>query len=205
MRDKLNINESCLLLIFYRNPALGKVKTRLAAGIGDEAALAVYYRLASHTREVANALALDCRVCYTDFIDREDAWPNSRFQKKLQQGADLGERMANSFREAFTDGYRHVVIIGTDCPGLTMHIVQTAFDRLAGCDLVVGPAADGGYYLLGMTQEYPQLFQGKTWGTSSVLRETLEQAAQLRLRVSQLAELNDVDVADDLPAHWRLP
>jgi len=204
MNDKDKKREGRLLLIYYRNPALGKVKTRLAAGIGDEAALAVYYRLASHTRDVARVLAMDCRVCYSDFIDREDAWPNLRFQKTLQRGSDLGERMSNSFRQAFAEGYRHVVIIGTDCLELTTAVVQTAFDQLAAHDVVIGPARDGGYYLLGMKQWHATLFQNKKWGSSSVLADTLNDTARLQMHVKQLVTLTDVDEADDLPPSWHL-
>jgi len=204
MNDRDKKREGRLLLIYYRNPALGKVKTRLAAGIGDEAALAVYYRLASHTRELVAALAVDCRVCYSDFIDREDAWPNLRFQKTLQHGSDLGERMSNSFRQAFADGYRHVVIIGTDCLELTTAVVQTAFDQLAAHDVVIGPARDGGYYLLGMKQWHATLFQNKKWGSSSVLADTLNDTARLQMHVKQLVTLTDVDEADDLPPSWHL-
>lgn len=204
MNDKDKKREGRLLLIYYRNPALGKVKTRLAAGIGDEAALAVYYRLASHTRELVAALAMDCRVCYSDFIDREDAWPNLRFQKTLQRGSDLGERMSNSFRQAFAEGYRHVVIIGTDCLELTTAVVQTAFDQVAAHDVVIGPARDGGYYLLGMKQWHATLFQNKKWGSSSVLADTLTDTARLQLHVKQMVTLTDVDEADDLPPSWHL-
>lgn len=192
-----------LLLIFYRNPELGKVKTRLAATIGDDRALAIYYRLAAHTREVTTALLVDCRVCYSNFVDREDAWDNARYQKVKQEGADLGDKMQHAFQAGFRDGYRHICIIGTDCLELTNTIIQDAFRKLHEHDAVLGPARDGGYYLLGLQTQQPRLFQQKQWSTNTVLQETINDLQEMKLSVALLPVLRDVDEEGDLPRAIR--
>ncbi len=192
-----------LLIIFYRNPELGKVKTRLAATVGDAKALAIYYKLASHTRTIASELDCDRVVYYSDYIDTEDAWSNSEFSKKLQWGGDLGTRMENAFEIAFANGYKRVCIIGTDCMELTTHIVVKAFESLATKDAVVGPAVDGGYYLLGMNRFIPELFREKEWSTSSVCKDTINDFTQLAINYHQLPMLRDVDTEADLPDELR--
>jgi rSAM/selenodomain-associated transferase 1 len=114
----------------------------------------------------------------------------------------LGARMAHAFGEAFGAGAGRVAVIGTDCPGLSAALLRQAFALLASHDLVVGPATDGGYYLLGMNELQSDLFENKQWSTASVLPDTLADAARLGLRVAQLPALADVDSAADL-ASWR--
>jgi rSAM/selenodomain-associated transferase 1 len=110
--------------------------------------------------------------------------------------------MSYAFTEAFAAGARRVVIIGTDCPGLTASLLRQAFDQLATHDLIVGPATDGGYYLLGMSQLHAEVFANKQWSTATVLADTLADAARLGLDVAQLPTLSDIDSARDLAA-WR--
>jgi rSAM/selenodomain-associated transferase 1 len=114
----------------------------------------------------------------------------------------LGERMHQAFAEAFATGAARVVIIGTDCPGLTPELLQAAFEALHRHDMVVGPADDGGYYLLGLRELQPALFANKNWSTATVLPDTLADAARLGLGVAQLPVLHDVDSGSDL-ATWR--
>lgn len=196
------------LLIFAREPVLGRVKTRLAADIGPAAALATYRELLTLT---ANAVAA-AQAPATVWLAEAPAPPANPTQPRpewpglpwhVQPPADsLGERMHHAFAEAFAAGIRRVLIIGTDCPGLTAGLLREAFDQLATHDLVVGPAADGGYYLLGMRQLHSNLFANKQWSTATVLADTLADAAQLGLRVAQLPTLADIDSAHDLAA-WR--
>ncbi len=189
------------LIIFYRNPVLGKVKTRLAATVGDAQALAVYLRLASHTFQVAEQCDCDKVIYYSDAIDSEDQWKS--FDKAIQRGNDLGERMKNAFHESFELGYESIIIIGTDCLELNPSHILNAFQLLKNKKAVIGPAADGGYYLLGMNSLYENLFSGKVWGTSSVLRDTLNDFSHMAISYGQLEILNDVDEEKDLPAEWR--
>jgi uncharacterized protein len=190
------------LIIFYRNPELGKVKTRLAKTMGDEKALAIYLRLAEHTRSICQELSLDKVVYYSHFVDTEDAWLNSSFQKKIQQGNDLGEKMQNAFAGGFKIGYTSICIIGTDCFELTSKIIEQAFDQLKKHDTVIGPANDGGYYLLGMKKPTPELFQSKNWSTDSVARDTVNDFKRLGLSFVKLPSLTDVDEEKDLPLHF---
>jgi uncharacterized protein len=187
-----------LLLIFFKNPELGKVKTRLAATLGEEKALAIYLALVKHTREIAERLTCDKLVCYADFIDTEDAWSNQIYKKELQRGRDLGVRMSGAFENGFRKGYKSVIIIGTDCIELTSLVIEEAFQQLRSHDAVLGPAEDGGYYLLGMRKFYPQLFQNKIWSSSSVSKDTLADLSQLKLSTHILPTLSDIDVEKDL-------
>jgi rSAM/selenodomain-associated transferase 1 len=191
-----------LLIIFYRNPELGKVKTRLAKTLGDEKALAIYLKLSSHTRAITENLAIDKVIYYSNFVDTEDVWPNTTFQKKLQNGNDLGEKMNNAFVEGFQSGYERVCIIGTDCLELSKDIIQQAFDQLVCYDAVIGPAKDGGYYLLGMKKPMPELFKNKAWSSDTVATDTIQNFKDLSLSYAQLAVLTDVDEEKDLPSNF---
>lgn len=192
-----------LLIIFYRNPVLGKVKTRLAATVGDMKALDVFQALAAHTRDVTASLSCDKTVYYSDSIASSDMWPAETFVKSLQQGDDLGERMKNAFDNAFKKQYGSACIIGTDCAELTPAIITDGFQRLKRADAVIGPAHDGGYYLLGMKQMFSPVFENKQWGTQSVLEETVRDFVSADLKVVSLPLLRDVDREDDLPPHLR--
>lgn len=186
------------LIIFGKNPETGKVKTRLAATIGDKAALAVYQRLLFHTAAVTGDLPMDKFIFYSEKIMHKDIWKKERFIKQTQRGKDLGERMKNAFEDLFEKGYRKIVIIGTDCPELTAGIITNAFTCLDTRDVVIGPAADGGYYLLGMTQLHSSLFQNMLWSTSTVLKGTTSRCHTLNLNYDLLPILNDIDNEKDL-------
>jgi rSAM/selenodomain-associated transferase 1 len=192
-----------LLILFYRNPELGKVKTRLSASIGEEKALAVYYLLSHQTKNVTATLRCDKILCYTDFIDTEDSWPSAVYLKSLQQGADLGERMMFAFQSGFERKYKSICIIGMDCFELTSAILEKAFEKLTTHEIVIGPAKDGGYYLLGMNHPHPELFQNKKWSSDSVAADTLSDCEKLKLNVFKLPTLADVDRENDLPEAIR--
>ncbi len=193
-----------LLIVFYRNPELGKVKTRLAKTVGDQKALSIYLKLSTHTKSISENLPLDKVVYYSHFVDVADAWPNSSFQKKVQLGNDLGEKMQNAFAEEFKKGYSSICILGTDCFELTSKIIEQAFQQLEKHDAVIGPAKDGGYYLLGMKKLTPELFKNKNWSTDSVASDTINDFKRLGLSYAELPILTDVDEEKDLPLHFRL-
>lgn len=186
-----------LLIIFVKNPVAGEVKTRLAASIGDMNALQVYKSLLSHTRSVASGVEADRQVWYSSKIDRRDAWESELFEKRLQTGNDLGERMANAFNHGFEQGYERIVIIGSDCAELTAGQIDEAYRQLESNDAVIGPSEDGGYYLLGLTQFQPEIFSGVEWSTSSVLEHTIKIFEQEKLSYKQLEILNDIDDEED--------
>lgn len=185
-----------LILIFTRNPELGKVKTRLAASIGNENALEIYIQLLEHTKNVALETAYDKQVLYSEEINHEDMWEASSFQKKLQVGADLGERMHNAFQDGFDEGYEKVVIIGSDLIALESSDITAAIESLDDSDVVIGPAEDGGYYLLGMKMIPNNLFKDKEWGTNTVLKDTLQDISSLKYYL--LEEKNDIDTYEDI-------
>jgi len=185
-----------LLLIFTRNPELGKVKTRLAKTIGNEAALDIYKFLLEHTKQVTQNLSCDKALYYSVKVRKNDIWNATTYQKHLQDGNDLGIRMHNAFQQAFSTGYEKVVIIGSDLPDLTSEHINQAFQKLNSNDVVMGPAEDGGYYLLGMKKLHTNIFQNKNWGTSTVRKDTLNDLQNESVHL--LETLNDVDVFDDI-------
>jgi rSAM/selenodomain-associated transferase 1 len=139
-----------ILMVFIKNPVLGKVKTRLAKSIGDEKALHVYHLLLDHTQKTVRRINTDKAVYYSDYINEDDIWKNAEFQKFVQLGDNLGKRMSKAFLESFKMGYKKVVIIGGDCFELNEKIINDAFKILEENEVALGPAKDGGYYLLGM-------------------------------------------------------
>ncbi len=192
------MKNEALLMIFARNPVKGKVKTRLAADLGEEEALVVYKELLKHTKTVCEQVSVDKIVFYSDFIEMEDVWTGEGFFKVEQHGEGLGERMRNAFFAAFEAGNSPVIIIGTDCFELTSAIISEAFEKLKESDVVVGPALDGGYYLLGMKKYLPQLFDGIQWSTATVCQETLNKCHELNACVTKLSVLADIDTKEDL-------
>ena len=177
------------------------MKTRLAAGIGPEAALDIYRRLLAHTRAVVAPLAVHKTVWLVG-EGPETAAEWADFEQLPQPAGDLGAKMQAAFAHDFARPAEGAVIIGTDCPGLTTAHLTEAYAALRTHDVVLGPAADGGYYLLGMRRLHPALFADKPWSTATVRAETLADAARLGLRVHQLPELQDVDTVADLRA-WQ--
>lgn len=188
-----------LLLIFTRNPELGKVKTRLAKTVGDENALEIYRLLLKKTQEVAEKVTSDKAVFYSEKIIENDYWNPVIFQKFLQIEGDLGCKMQHAFEQSFEKGYEKLVIMGSDLYDITPEIIEDAFHQLELNDVVLGPAKDGGYYLLGMKSLHKSIFQKKKWGTATVLSDTLKDIADKK--VSLLEELNDIDVFEDIQFH----
>lgn len=194
------------IILFVRNPELGKVKTRLASEIGDAAALKVYIELLAHTHTNTCNLPCDKFVFYADSIGQADIWEDKIYFKQLQVGNDLGERMLNAFQHLFDKGYEKVVIIGSDCPGLTYQLIENAFDLLNAENVVIGPAVDGGYYLLGMSFMVEELFKNKKWSTNSVLTDSLNTLTQETIQYSLLPVLQDIDTkADIIQSNFKAP
>ena len=186
------------LIIFIKNPEKGKVKTRLAKTLGDEKSLKIYNALLYHTHKVAKKINADKFVFYSSFINETDEWENNLFKKRLQKGNNLGFKMQNAVENIFIDGYKKVCIIGSDCIEITDAIINQCFIELNSVDVVIGPAKDGGYYLLCIKKLYAELFQNISWSTAHVLNETLRICEQLQLSYFLLPELIDIDVENDL-------
>lgn len=186
------------LKIFIKNPEIGKVKTRLAASVGDEQALSIYQKLLNYTKEVALKVDATKEVWYSQWIDEEDLWGDEFFAKKIQVGNELGDRMKQAFQEAFSkDEHAHVILIGSDCAELETDHIKNAFEELKKVDIVIGPAKDGGYYLIGMSKFTPEIFDGINWSTSLVFDQTIEKVNELDASYSLLKSLNDVDTIKD--------
>jgi len=184
-----------LIIVFAKNNILGTVKTRLAATIGDQMALEVYNELLriteNSTKEISNT---EVHIYFSNSINLE-IWPKSK--KFLQKGADLGERMQQAFTASFDQGYQKVIGIGSDLPDISKEIIVEAFKRLTQNDAVFGPSMDGGYYLLGMTQMIPEIFENKPWSTEELLDLTLNELLQKKTSTSLLQTLNDIDTISD--------
>jgi rSAM/selenodomain-associated transferase 1 len=192
------MNHDSLLMIFAKNPEMGKVKTRLAKTIGDEKALMIYLKLLEHTHAIADKVFADKAIFYSERVQEFDLLDYYKFPKFLQKGDDLGDRMDRAFGQAFGQHYEKVVIIGSDCYELTTEIIEDALAALDTHNVVIGPAHDGGYYLLGMDRHYSHLFKQKAWSTEDVLLDTLLDLKKLKLSYSLLPTLNDVDEEKDL-------
>ncbi|SHG84435.1 hypothetical protein SAMN05444372_110149 [Flavobacterium micromati] len=184
------------LLIFTRNPELGKVKTRLAKTIGNQKALQVYCDLLLHTMTETKPVNSDKFVFYDSSIIEDDIWSREFYHKKLQSNGDLGNRMHDAFETLFEMGYQNCIIIGSDLLDLKTSLIDTAFIKLLDHDAVIGPAEDGGYYLLGLKRNNTLIFQNKDWGTSTVLKATISDLAAHK--VCLLDTLNDIDTFEDL-------
>lgn len=184
-----------LLIIFTRKPELGKVKTRLAKETSDEVALDIYRNLLKHTHNITKDIEVDKWVFYTDEIEFEDLWDEGEYLKMIQSQGDLGTKMQSAFFKGFGAGYLEIVIIGSDIEELSREIIEDAFEQVKDQN-VIGPAEDGGYYLLGLNEPRTDVFINKEWGTDSVLRDTLINFENEEVLL--LEELNDIDYLEDI-------
>lgn len=182
------------LIIFVRKPEAGKVKTRLASQVGNEKALEVYIKLLQHTQQICHNVNADKYLFGTELED-DVSWDG--FFQARQRGDDLGNRMMNAFNYLFEKNYEKVVIIGSDCPLLTAEIIEEAFNKLDETDIVIGPAEDGGYYLLGMKKLVPALFRNIQWSSATVFSDTIRILQSLSLTYFLLPELSDIDTEED--------
>lgn len=189
-------NDGNALIIFTKNPEPGKVKTRIADSLGPEQAYLIYLQLLDTIRATCRQVKAVSYVFYSDFIDLADDWPSPPFLKRLQSGADIGIRMNHALSEVL-DHHPKAVLVGADVPEIHASHISAAFQLLDDVPLVLGPAADGGYYLIGLTQPRPELFHHIKWSTSTVLDETLLRCSELSIPYHLLETLHDIDTADD--------
>ena len=193
------MNLKNLLLIFTRNPELGKVKTRLAKTVGDKTALDIYLFLLQKTKEVTKSITCDKTVYYSEKIIEDDLWNRSNYQKREQFGKDLGEKMKNAIDDGFKKRYTKIIVIGSDLFDLKPSLINDAFEKLDNNDVVIGPATDGGYYLIGLKKLHLKIFENKNWGTSTVREDTLKNLEKVNVHL--LPMLNDIDVIEDIKNH----
>jgi rSAM/selenodomain-associated transferase 1 len=186
------------LLVFLKAPRPGQVKTRLAATLGNEAACVIYRRLVETVLDRISALP-NVRLVYAPADGEVEilSWARPGWDIHPQEAGDLGQRLHLAFLDAFTRGAQRVVIIGSDCPAITTSDITAAWSALRTADVVLGPAKDGGYWLIGLGQPQPVLFENIAWSTTTVFRDTLESAKGAGLKISILRELPDVDTEAD--------
>lgn len=192
------------VLLFARYPVPGQAKTRLIPELGEKTAARVHRRMTEHAVSVVRSMlapgALDATVCFTG-ASRKDfrAWlgPDLNYARQISGG--LGERLSRAFEAAFRAGAQRVVAIGSDAPDMTAPVLRKAVDALLTCDAVMGPAADGGYYLIGMRHLVPEVFESIDWGTERVYAQTVDALRRAGLSFAELEVLNDIDRPEDLP------
>ncbi|MDP2600371.1 MAG: TIGR04282 family arsenosugar biosynthesis glycosyltransferase [Deltaproteobacteria bacterium] len=191
------------LLMFAKYPEAGRVKSRLAATIGAANAASAYKTMV----EIVVKKTRPCNGEFAQVLYYDPPELREKFQSWLQMillepqsGGDLGERMKQAFTQNLAET-KQAVLIGTDCIDVDRSLIWKAFQNLDTADLVLGPAKDGGYYLIGCRQVYPEIFTGIDWGTERVFSQTLRVAEKLKLRVSCLPELEDIDTGEQI---WKI-
>jgi rSAM/selenodomain-associated transferase 2/rSAM/selenodomain-associated transferase 1 len=191
------------IIVFTRYPEPGETKTRLIPLLGPDGAARLHRRLAERVLDSARFIAKHREVSVEVRYEggsREamEQWLNGDCFLREQPGGDLGYRMWQTFQEAFESGHGRVVMVGTDIPGLSSAILENALDRLHDADVVLGPARDGGYYLMGLRKPSRELFTEMPWGTETVLETTVRAASRLGLSVAFVQPLQDIDRPEDL-------
>ena len=192
-----------VIALFLKAPIAGQVKTRLARDIGDQAACELYCRLVDHAIDGSLASSIPLVICHDGRREElPDGWLQRACEVLPQTGLDLGQRMANAFCDLFTEGAEQVVLIGSDIPGIDATYLRNGFEQLGNSDLVIGPAVDGGYCLIGFNRQAfnPGLFEQIPWSTGQVLELTLVAAENAGLSVALLSTLRDIDTLEDLRA-----
>lgn len=192
------------LAVFARAPRLGKVKTRLCPPLSPEQALALHRALVEDTLERLRGSGLADTERFVYFSeplgDSDDLAIPADWRTRLQRGADLGERLTHCFQDAFAEGVERLVVVGADSPTLPLDFVNQAFAALAEAVVVLGPARDGGYYLVGASRFVPEMFRGIDWGGALVLAQTVEALAHFGLGAKLLPAWYDIDTMADVEA-----
>ncbi len=200
-------SDSSAVLLFIKSPEKGRVKSRLAEAIGEDAALHVYKCLVSNTLECLKDADYPVRICFypQDSSAIIENWLGNMYCYAPQHGRDLGERMKSAFVQGFSDGLEKALLIGSDIPDMSIALINEAFKALDTSDAVIGPAHDGGYYLIGFNSPsfLPDIFDGIAWSTDSVFNQTMKVFWKSGLNVQVLRTLSDLDTFDDLQSLFR--
>ena len=186
------------LIIFTKPPVPGMVKTRLAATLGEEKALDVFNRLQSHTKKIISPIQCHKKIFYADHIPEKDLWYGTTPDTFVQSGDGLGERMQNAFRHAFDNDNQKIILIGSDIADIETKDIDEAFQALEEHEVVLGPAKDGGYYLIGMTKFLPFLFINKKWSHPDLLSDTIHDLHSANISFQLLTPRQDIDFYEDL-------
>jgi rSAM/selenodomain-associated transferase 1 len=193
--------QNCILF-FVKDPVKGAVKSRLAAELDETIAVELYGNFILDMLATLSKCEAQCLICVypESTLEKVKKWLEPKYHYLPQEGKDLGERMKNGFIEAFIMKFEHVILIGSDIPDLPLSIVKEAFRMFETHDAVVGPAHDGGYYLIGFRNDtfVPEVFDTMQWGGKSVLRSTLNRLNKRKCRVRRLPAWHDVDTLADI-------
>ena len=191
------------IIIMTRYPEPGQVKTRLISAPGEEGACHLHRKMVEHTISTIKYFTLAIPAGIFVFFHGGSemlmsSWLGDEASYLPQEAGNLGDKMRAAFLAVFNRGFKTVMMIGTDCPAIDSPILSQAFSSLDQADMVIGPAVDGGYYLLGLKQVHDKLFEGIAWGSDVVLTQTLLAARNENIEVSRLPELRDIDRPEDL-------
>lgn len=201
IRRSMKFDDRCLLF-FIKYPEKGGVKSRLAAEIGEERALLLYKDFVLQMLSAVKKGSFVFFICFypENALDDFKKWLGGDYEYLRQKGENLGERMKNGFIDAFNLRFKRVALIGSDIPDLPVEVIEEAFRSLHKNDVVIGPAFDGGYYLIGFKDQAfsPEVFEGIDWGTKDVFAETIEKLKRFRRAVHTLPYYRDIDTAEDL-------
>lgn len=196
------------IIIFTRYPEPGKTKTRLIPKLGAEGAARAQRIMTQQVVKTARRLKEEHKLFLSVYFtggsyQQISDWLGSDLSYHDQAGIDLGKRMMHAFHDAIQRGSKRIVLIGSDCPAIDDHLILRALTTLETSQLVLGPATDGGYYLIGTRSDLPigtlsSLFTDIAWGTHDVFQTTVDRASRVEVKVSILKELHDIDLPDDL-------
>jgi len=191
------------LIVFLKYPEKGKVKTRVAAALGQNFALELYRCMISDISAITRKVNADTIIAYSGPEGASfPEFPGIRLVH--QRGKDLGKRMYNAFVDVFSDGAEKCVLIGSDIPGVTTGLLNDSFKKLVHADMVIGPASDGGYYCIGFKRESlnKMIFREIPWSTSDVFSETVKRIQEADMRAKYLPQLSDIDDIKDLKKYY---
>jgi rSAM/selenodomain-associated transferase 1 len=198
----MNIPDERCQVVFVKYPEKGQVKVRLSQDIGKLAAVELYKNFILDLLEILNNLAIPLWICFypNDAQEKLSHWLGTQYHYIPQNGHNLGERMKNAFIQAFSSGFKKVILIGSDIPDLPKDFINEAFLSLSTHDAVIGPAFDGGYYLIGFRHDkfIPEAFEGLTWSTDTVLEKTITIFKQKDLTIHLLPKWSDIDTVLNL-------
>jgi len=186
-----------VVIIFAKRPVLGKVKTRLAESIGEEKAYELYVKMLEHMLSAIPNDDYDSVIYWDSSVGESLFKLKTTIEQNEQEGANLGERMGNAFNKMLTL-YKRVIIIGVDCPFVNKNTIKSAFNELSSHDVCIGPAIDGGYYLIGLKKTHNDIFINIKWGSGEVLVDTIKRLKSNNATYSMLPELRDIDTVEDL-------
>lgn len=190
----MNQHSKNSLAILLKNPQKGKVKTRLAKSMGEEKALEIYHYLLNYTLDIAEEVDGEVTLFFSDFIDEK---LSENFEAVVQNGKDLGERMRNALARMVALGYHKIILIGSDCPYIAKAHLDETYEKLNNHDVVIGPAKDGGYYLIAFSALHGDVFSNIDWSTDKVLQQSLQYLDENHLQYHLLETLEDIDTELD--------